>query len=246
MPELSDLSPLDLPLLDTSHPVFPKPEAALEEPDGLLAIGGNLSQHTLLDAYRQGIFPWYESGQPILWWSPDPRAVIFPDQISISRSLKKALRVKPWEIRINTMFKEVVEHCAAPRRDQVGDNSGTWITQEMKMAYLSLHYSGYAHSLEVWLDGKLVGGLYGVLVGGIFCGESMFSLERDASKIALIQLSLLIKNSVKGGFIDCQIPNNHLLSMGAVTIPRKEFISQLRSLRDEPVFWPDQWSCKIL
>ena len=243
---MSDLSPLDLPLLDNSHPVFPKPEAALEEPDGLLAIGGNLSQHTLLDAYRQGIFPWYESGQPILWWSPDPRAVIFPDQISISRSLKKTLRVKPWEIRINTMFKEVVEHCAAPRRDQVGDNSGTWITQEMKMAYLSLHYSGYAHSLEVWLDGKLVGGLYGVLVGGIFCGESMFSLERDASKIALVQLSLLIKNSVKGGFIDCQIPNNHLLSMGAVTIPRKEFISQLRSLRDEPVFWPDKWSCKIL
>lgn len=243
---MSDLSPLDLPLLDNSHPVFPKPEAALEEPDGLLAIGGNLSQHTLLDAYRQGIFPWYESGQPILWWSPDPRAVIFPDQTSISRSLKKTLRVKPWEIRINTMFKEVVEHCAAPRRGQVGDNSGTWITQEMKMAYLSLHYSGYAHSLEVWLDGKLVGGLYGVLVGGIFCGESMFSLERDASKIALVQLSLLIKNSVKGGFIDCQIPNNHLLSMGAVTIPRKEFISQLRSLRDEPVFWPDQWSCKIL
>ncbi|MCL4121969.1 UNVERIFIED_CONTAM: hypothetical protein GTU68_010824, partial [Idotea baltica] len=210
------------------------------------AIGGNLSQHTLLDAYRQGIFPWYESGQPILWWSPDPRAVIFPDQISISRSLKKTLRVKPWEIRINTMFQEVVDHCAAPRRDQVGDNSGTWITQEMKMAYLALHHSGYAHSLEVWLDGKLVGGLYGILVGGIFCGESMFSLERDASKIALVQLALLIKNSVKGGFIDCQIPNNHLLSMGAVTIPRREFLTQLRSLRDEPEFWPDQWSCKIL
>ena len=236
----------NLSLLDSNHPVFPKPEAALEEPDGLLAIGGNLSQHTLLDAYRQGIFPWYESGQPILWWSPDPRAVIFPDQINISRSLKKTLRVKPWEIRINTMFKEVVDHCAAPRRDQVGDNSGTWITQEMKMAYLALHHSGYAHSLEVWLDGKLVGGLYGVLVGGIFCGESMFSLERDASKIALVQLALLIKNSVKGGFIDCQIPNNHLLSMGAVTIPRKEFITQLRSLRDEPAFWPDQWPYKIL
>jgi leucyl/phenylalanyl-tRNA--protein transferase len=116
----------------------------------------------------------------------------------------------------------------------------------MKMAYLALHHSGYAHSLEVWLDGKLVGGLYGVLVGGIFCGESMFSLERDASKIALVQLALLIKNSVKSGFIDCQIPNNHLLSMGAVTIPRKEFITQLRSLRDEAAFWPDQWSCKIL
>lgn len=236
----------DLSLLDSNQPVFPKPETALEEPDGLLAIGGNLSQHTLLDAYRQGIFPWYESGQPILWWSPNPRAVIFPDQISISRSLKKTLRVKPWEIRINTMFREVVDHCAAPRRDQVGDNSGTWITQEMKMAYLALHHSGYAHSLEVWLDGKLVGGLYGVLVGGIFCGESMFSLERDASKIALVQLALLIKNSVKSGFIDCQIPNNHLLSMGAVTIPRKEFITQLRSLRDEAAFWPDQWSCKIL
>ncbi len=236
----------DLSLLDSSHPIFPKPEAALEDPDGLLAIGGNLSQHTLLDAYHQGIFPWYESGQPILWWSPDPRAVIFPDQIRISRSLKKTLRVKPWEIRINTMFKEVVEHCAAPRRDQIGDNLGTWITQEMKMAYLALHHSGYAHSLEVWLDGKLVGGLYGVLVGGIFCGESMFSLERDASKIALVQLALLIKNSVEDGFIDCQIANNHLLSMGAVTIPRKEFITQLRSLRDEPTFWPDQWSCKIL
>jgi len=232
----------DLPLLDSGHPVFPKPEAALEDPDGLLAIGGNLSQHTLLDAYRQGIFPWYESGQPILWWSPDPRAVIFPDQIRISRSLKKTLKVKPWEIRINTMFKEVVEHCAAPRRDQ----NDTWITQEMKMAYLALHHSGYAHSFEVWLGGKLVGGLYGVLVGGIFCGESMFSLERDASKIALVQLALLIKDSVEDGFIDCQIANNHLLSMGAVTIPRDEFIAQLNSLRDEPIFWPDQWSCKIL
>jgi len=231
----------DLSLLDSGHPVFPKPETALENPDGLLAIGGNLSQQTLLDAYRNGIFPWYERDQPIMWWSPNPRAVIFPDQINISRSLKKTLKTKPWEIRTNTMFSEVIDHCAAPRRDQVD----TWITQEMKMAYVALHHSGYAHSLEVWLDGKLVGGLYGVLVGGIFCGESMFSLERDASKIALVQLALLIKHYAEDGFIDCQVPNDHLLSMGAVTIPREEFIAQLVSLRDEQVFWPDEWSCKI-
>lgn len=230
-----------LPLLDNDHPIFPDPETALEEPDGLLAVGGNLSQRTLLDAYRQGIFPWYEDGQPLLWWSPNQRTVIFPDEVYVSRSLKKTLKNKPWDIRTNTVFEQVITHCAAPRDDQ----PGTWITNEMKKAYLGLHQSGYAHSLEVWLENELVGGLYGVLIGGVFCGESMFSLKRDASKIALVQLALLLKQYTKTALIDCQVANDHLLSMGAVQIPRSDFIAQLIRLRDIRPFWPDEWLCKI-
>jgi len=230
-----------LPLLDSDYPVFPNPETALEDPDGLLAVGGNLSQRTLLDAYRQGIFPWYEDGQPLLWWSPNQRTVIFPDDIHISRSLKKSLRNKPWDIRLNTAFEQVMIHCAAPRCGQ----PGTWITSEMKKAYQGLHQSGYAHSLEVWLENELVGGLYGVLIGGVFCGESMFSLQKDASKIALVQLAILLKKYVKTALIDCQVENDHLLSMGAVEIPRCDFIGQLIQLRDVRPFWPDEWLCKI-
>lgn len=231
----------DIPLLDSDHPVFPSPESALEHPNGLLAIGGNLDQRTLLTAYRQGVFPWYENGQPLLWWSPDPRAVILPSEVKVSRSLRKTFRQKPWEVRLNSNFKSVVEHCSAPRSGQ----AGTWITQEMKMAYLALHHSGYAHSLEVWLEGEIVGGLYGVLVGGVFCGESMFSLQRDTSKIALVQLALLMRQQSPQGFIDCQVPNDHLLSMGARTIPRKDFLSQLMKLRKQECCWPEQWVCHL-
>lgn len=230
-----------LPLLDNDYPVFPNPEMALEDPNGLLAVGGNLSQSTLLDAYQQGIFPWYEDGQPLLWWSPNPRTVIFPESIHVSRSLKKTLRNKPWEIRINTEFEQVTTHCASPREGQ----PGTWITQEMKKAYLGLHHSGHAHSLEVWLDNELAGGLYGVLIGGVFCGESMFSLQRDASKIALVQLSLILKQYTQIGFIDCQVSNDHLSSMGAIEIPRADFIAKLIQLRDMHPFWPEEWLCKI-
>jgi leucyl/phenylalanyl-tRNA--protein transferase len=167
--------------------------------------------------------------------------VIFPDEVKISRSLRKTLRQQPWEVRLNSNFKSVVEHCSRPRRGQ----SDTWITSEMKMAYLALHHSGYAHSLEIWLEGQLVGGLYGVLVGGVFCGESRFSLRRDASKIALVQLALLMKQQSTGGFIDCQVQNDHLLSMGAITIPRKDFLYQLMKLRKQECCWPEQWVCNL-
>ncbi|MDX2464077.1 MAG: leucyl/phenylalanyl-tRNA--protein transferase [Porticoccus sp.] len=231
-----------LPVLDSTHPVFPCPDTALENPNGLLAIGGNLSQKTLYEAYRQGIFPWYDETQPLLWWSPNPRAVIFPKEIRISRSLKKTMRQKSWEIRLNTDFQSVVEQCAAPRRHNEMD---TWITDDMQNAYLALHHAGLAHSLEVWLENQLVGGLYGVFVGSVFCGESMFSLQKDASKVALVQLSLLIKQYTVDGFIDCQVSNDHLISMGAVTIPRQEFLSKLSVLREQSGPWPDKWQFKI-
>ena len=231
----------DLPLLDSENPVFPHPDNALENPDGLLAVGGNLAPETLINAYRQGIFPWYEDDQPLLWWSPNPRAVLFPATVIVSRSLRKTFRQKPWQVRLNTSFQDVIEHCAAPRKSQ----ADTWITQEMKRAYLALHHSGHAHSLEVWLEDKLVGGLYGILVGSLFCGESMFSLERDASKIALVQLALIMEKTTQNGLIDCQVHNEHLRSMGAVNIPRKEFLNHLIELRDQTCLWPDQWQCNF-
>ncbi len=233
---------MDLALLDSDHPVLPCPSKALVDPDGLLAVGGNLQPSTLLAAYRQGVFPWYEDGQPLLWWSPDPRTVIFPNDIKISRSLRKAFNQKKWEIRLDTAFLSVIESCAAPRKKSHGD---TWITDEMKAGYVALHAKGYAHSLEVWRDEQLIGGLYGVLIGSVFCGESMFSLERDASKVALVQLAMLMRQNTKEGFIDCQLSNDHLHSMGAVTISRQEFLEKLMSLSDEPCRWPDQWQCKI-
>jgi leucyl/phenylalanyl-tRNA--protein transferase len=232
----------DIPVLDPSSPVFPCPETALKNPNGLLAIGGNLSQKVLYEAYRQGIFPWYDETQPLLWWSPNPRAVIFPEDVRISRSLKKTMRQQPWEIRVDTAFQSVVEQCAAPRRHNELD---TWITDEMQMAYNALHHVGMAHSLEVWLENQLVGGLYGVLVGSVFCGESMFSLQKDASKVALVQLALLVKQYTDGGFIDCQVSNDHLISMGAVTVPRQEFLSKLSILREQRSPWPDKWQFKL-
>lgn len=232
----------DIQLLDINNPVFPDPENALKAPNGLLAVGGNLKQSTLLDAYRQGVFPWYEDEQPLLWWSPDPRAVIFPENIRVSRSLKKAMNRQPWEIRLDTHFLSVVEHCSGPRRN---NETETWITDEMIEAYLALHVAGIAHSVEVWLENVLVGGLYGVFVGSVFCGESMFSLQTNASKVALVQLALLIKQQTDGGFIDCQISNEHLTSMGATTLSRQDFLLRLTKLRDQRSNWPDQWQCKI-
>ncbi|WP_438952415.1 leucyl/phenylalanyl-tRNA--protein transferase [Porticoccus sp.] len=220
--------------LNQNDPVFPHPENALKEPEGLLAIGGNLKSDTLLSAYRQGIFPWYEHGQPILWWSPDPRAIIYPEQMHISRSLKKSLKRSDCEVRINTAFSSVIELCAALRSNSL---SGTWITHEMKHAYNALHREGHAHSVEIWQDRVLVGGLYGVLVGRVFCGESMFSLVRDASKIALVTLAEIMSRQGGRCLIDCQVSNNHLLSMGAVTIPRADFLGKLTALKDKPFEW---------
>jgi leucyl/phenylalanyl-tRNA--protein transferase len=195
---------------------FPPVEQALKEPDGLLAAGGDLSPERLLAAYRRGIFPWYSRGQPILWWSPDPRAVLSPREMKVSRSLAKTLRNAGFVVRFDTVFGEVMRACGALRPE------GTWISREMRDAYLRLHRLGHAHSVEVWRDDQLVGGLYGVALGRLFFGESMFSRERDASKVALKHLCdrLIARDYV---LIDCQMATTHLQSLGAKLIPRSEF-----------------------
>lgn len=211
-------------LSDTDPPEsFPPVSSALREPDGLLAAGGDLRPDRLLAAYRQGIFPWYSRGQPILWWSPDPRAVLFPQELRVSRSLKKNIRNRGFEARYDTVFTEVIDACGDPQLRP----EGTWISTEMRSAYLSLHALGHAHSVETWRDGRLVGGLYGVQLGHVFYGESMFSLESDASKFALKRLcERLIEQEV--ALIDCQMATPHLLSLGARLIPRVEFLELLQ------------------
>jgi leucyl/phenylalanyl-tRNA--protein transferase len=214
---------------------FPDVDLALKEPDGLLAIGGDLSTARLLNAYASGIFPWYGPGQPILWWSPNPRLVLRPETLHISRSLQKTLRKRPFRITLDAAFEAVIDNCAAPR-----DNaSGTWITPEMTAAYLELHRQGYAHSVECWQDRQLIGGLYGVSIGRIFFGESMFAHASDASKVALATLA---RQLGRWGFpvIDCQVHTRHLESLGAMPLLRKEFIGILRgacSLTPPPLPW---------
>jgi leucyl/phenylalanyl-tRNA--protein transferase len=193
--------------------------------DGLLAIGGDLSSERLLAAYRKGIFPWYNPGQPILWWSPDPRTVLYPSRLRISRSLRKALRHSHFRITTDTAFDRVIVECAESKRD--GTVASTWITTDMRSAYLNLYRLGYAHSVETWQHNRLVGGLYGVAIGGIFFGESMFSVTRDASKAALAGLvSQLLQLEFR--LIDCQLPSTHLFSLGAQSIPRMEFVEELQ------------------
>lgn len=213
-------------------PIFPPLTSALAEPDGpngLLAAGGDLSPERLLAAYARGIFPWYSAGDPILWWSPDPRMVLQPEELIIRSSLAKTLRNRPYEIRIDSAFAKVMAGCAAPRGDTPPGQSGTWIVPEMQAAYLHLHALGYAHSVETWIDGELAGGLYGIALGRAFFGESMFSRHRDASKIALAHLcALLCKKGF--GIIDCQMETSHLASLGARPIPRSEFAARLEML----------------
>ncbi len=213
-----------IPWLDSGDP-FPEVERALAEPNGLLAAGADLSLPRLLEAYRNGIFPWFSHDQPILWWSPDPRMVLFPAELKISRSLARTLRSTRFEVRADTAFDAVIEGCRQPRRGE----SGTWITEEMVEAYATLHRAGFAHSVETWLDGKLVGGLYGVALGRAFFGESMFARVSDASKVALVALARQLQHS---GFdmIDCQMNTAHLASLGAREIPRAEFTRRLREL----------------
>jgi len=210
--------------LDPEAPeiVFPDVELALQEPDGLLAVGGKLSTEWLLNAYQRGIFPWYGKGQPILWWAPDPRLVLFPENLHISRSLDKIIKKGQFTVTLDTAFEEVIDACARPRPQQ----SGTWITPEMKSAYVDLHHAGYAHSVESWCDGMLAGGLYGIAIGNIFFGESMFTEISDASKTAFVTL---VRQLERWGFtlIDCQVYTQHLASLGAATIPRKEFTAIL-------------------
>lgn len=220
-----------------AEPVFPPLESALKEPNGLLAAGGDLSPRRLVSAYAQGIFPWFSAGEPILWWSPDPRMVLFPDEIAISRSLAKTLRNRDYEVRLDTAFADVVSACAtAPRNGQ----AGTWITAEMQAAYRRLHELGFAHSVETWIDGRLAGGLYGVAIGRAFYGESMFARVTDASKIALAHLGVQLRR-LGFGIIDCQMETRHLASLGARPIPRREFRALLDRLVVEdvaPCRWP--------
>jgi leucyl/phenylalanyl-tRNA--protein transferase len=204
---------------------FPPVERALRSPNGLLAAGGDLSSVRLLEAYRHGIFPWFSAGEPILWWSPDPRMVLFPEEFKVSHSLRKTLRNGRQEVRFDTAFEQVMRACAAPRE---GAN-GTWILDEMIAAYCELHRMGYAHSVETWMDGELVGGLYGMALGRMFYGESMFSRKSDASKIALAYLCAQL-GKWNFGMIDCQMNTPHLTSLGAREIPRKEFIARLQDL----------------
>lgn len=217
---------------------FPAVEDALCEPDGLLAAGGDLSVKRLLAAYRRGIFPWYDEGQPLLWWSPDPRCVFLKGDFHLSRRLQKELRRSSVEVRFNTTFAEVVRACAGPRLYQ----EGTWITGDMMTAYQQLHESGWAHSIEVWQDDELIGGLYGLAIGKAMFGESMFSRESNASKIALLLLDRML-DAGTFGMVDCQVQSNHLLSLGASVIPRSEFTHRLDVLCEtiEPFQdWPDR------
>ncbi|THF66973.1 leucyl/phenylalanyl-tRNA--protein transferase [Pseudothauera nasutitermitis] len=218
------------------RPQFPPVERALAEPAGLLAAGGELTPDWLLAAYRRGIFPWYSAGEPILWWSPNPRLVLLPAEIHITRSLRRTLRRRRFEIRLDTAFAEVVEHCAAPREP----GGSTWITAEMRAAYLAMHELGYAHSVESWLDGELVGGLYGIGLGRAFFGESMFSRATDASKVALAHLARFLE-ARDYAVIDCQMTTPHLLSMGAREIPRAVFAAGLETWTRSgppPARWP--------
>lgn len=208
---------------------FPAVEHALREPDGLLALGGDLCSERLLLAYRSGIFPWFGPRQPILWWSPDPRLVLSPEQLNISRSLARVLRRDRFTVTMDRDFPAVIAQCAAPRRGQ----AGTWITDEMRAAYLRLHDEGHAHSVECWLDDELVGGLYGVAIGHIFFGESMFTTVPDASKVAFVRLVEQLRN---WGYplVDCQVHTDHLASLGASAIARDEFIGILNRHCDSP------------
>jgi leucyl/phenylalanyl-tRNA--protein transferase len=213
-----------IPLLGPGD-AFPPVERALRRPNGLLAAGADLSPARLLDAYSRGIFPWYGPGEPVLWWSPDPRMVLEPGAIRVRRSLQKVLRNRPHAVRFDTAFRSVMEACAAPRDSQ----AGTWIVPEMIEAYCRLHELGWAHSVETWVDGELAGGLYGVAMGRMFFGESMFSRTRDASKLALVHLARTLQAD-GFGLIDCQMSTAHLASLGAREIPRREFTRRVTEL----------------
>ena len=222
--------------LDPNNLDFPPTEQALDEPNGLLAFGGDLSPERLIAAYRRGIFPWYDASQPILWWTPSPRMVLFPERVHISRSLQKRFKRNEFTLRYDRQFEKVMQLCATvPRAGQ----QGTWITPEMLAAYSTLHQRGVAHSVEVYRQGELVGGLYGLAIGRVFFGESMFSLCSDASKIAMVSLARRLQ---QWGFslIDCQVSSPHLFTMGAEEITREQFNQLLAEAIDSPLTY--NWS----
>lgn len=218
---------------------FPRLELALRDPDGLLAIGGDLSSKRLLDAYRKGIFPWFNLGQPIMWWSPDPRCVLEPEELKISRSLQKTLRNSAYQTTLNHAFEEVIVACAEPRPG----SDETWITDDIILAYCNLHHQGYAHSIEVWHEDKLVGGLYGIAIDRVFFGESMFSRMSDTSKIALVKLRDFLQ-PYEFRLIDCQVYSPHLGTLGAKPVARPLFQSILQNYCEE--LSPKDWSAQLL
>ena len=211
-----------IPPLRQDH-IFPDPRHGASE--GLLAFGGDLSPNRLLTAYRKGIFPWYSDGDPILWWSPDPRSILYPKNFKLSKSFRRVLKNSGFIVKFDHAFESVIKYCSqVPREGQ----NGTWILDEMREAYIELHHMGYAHSVEVYLDGELVGGLYGLSMGKAFFGESMFSLKSNSSKVAFKALSDTLES--RGyDFIDCQVRNDHLVSLGAIDIPRDRFLDELDS-----------------
>jgi leucyl/phenylalanyl-tRNA---protein transferase len=215
-----------IPFLGPADP-FPPVEQALDQPDGLLAAGGSLTTRRLVDAYRRGIFPWFNEGDPILWWSPDPRTVLRPSQIHISHSLRKRLRKAEFAVTFDRVFARVLEGCAAPRP---GD-TGTWLSTAMQRAYTALFAAGLAHSIEVWMDGELAGGIYGVAIGRMFYGESMFSRRTDASKIAMARLAAQLERW-EFPLIDCQLQTEHLLSLGAEHMSRRAFVAEVSRLTE--------------
>jgi len=219
-----------LPELTADKALFPDLKQALEDPDGLLAMGGDLSPQRIINAYRNGIFPWFSDNEPILWWSPSKRAIIKPERCHISNSMKKLLKKNTFTVTINHAFAEVIMLCAEPRKSQ----AETWITETMIDAYIALHKQGFAHSVEVWLEGKLVGGLYGVCVGTLFCGESMFSKVSNSSKVAFIALNQHMSR-FQGALIDCQMHTAHLNSLGVEEQPRKLFIHYLQQYREQKI-----------
>lgn len=216
--------PRRLPWLDSTRPEqpFPPLDRALTEPNGLLALGGDLSSTRLLNAYRHGVFPWYSEHEPILWWSPDPRCVFRPNSLHISGSLRKTLKRKDYSVTLDQAFEAVIQACAEPRTDQ----GGTWLTPEMISAYTRLHHEGWAHSVEIWRDGELIGGIYGVALGAAFFGESMFSRGNNGSKLAMVWLA---RQLAAWGFtlLDGQVGSAHLYSLGATNLPRKTFAATL-------------------
>ncbi len=221
-----------------SDPIFPDP--LVDEVNDIVAIGGDLTPERILTAYRKGIFPWYDENSPILWWSPDPRLVLFPEELHIPRRLRRVLRQKRFALGINSAFSQVINMCARVRTRK---GEGTWLVPEMIEAYTHLHHLGYVHSIEIWHKGKLVGGLYGMCIGAVFFGESMFHIMSDASKVALVALVLLFKKA-GGAMIDCQQVTSHLMRFGARPIPRRRFLLQLKemlNLPSHPLIWQPQF-----
>lgn len=231
---------ISLSWLDPDNLWFPDPSQALQDPDGLIAVGGDLSPERILAAYHKGIFPWFNPGDPILWWSPNPRTVIFPEQLHISKSLRKTLRKGEYKVTFDHCFERVMRACAAPR----SYTDSTWINEEIVAGYCALHQRGVAHSVEVWRDNELIGGLYGIALGRVFFGESMFSRADNASKVGFAHLVRQLR-AWDFQLIDCQVANEHLFSLGAVEIPREDFQRILVNFTHEPTVYALPWSTLI-